>query len=711
VSNINPPHHYKIALLGNPNSGKSTVFNQLTGLRQKVGNFPGVTVDKRLGKTLLANDQWVTIIDFPGTYSLYPTSLDERIVVNTFTNPDDVNYPDAVLYVADLTQLEKHLLLLTQIHDLGIPILLALNMADAAREDKIEINAEELSRQLEMPAVKISARTGEGFNQLKEQLHDLLKASQQPKKVKPFYYFSELEKLVLRNLNDYNSNTSDYQKILLAHHYQWLNFLEPEQKNKLESAVESANMNDLKLQVHETMGRFNRIEPIVRKVQTRAENSDEHLTDKIDRIITHWLAGPFIFFGLMFLVFQAIFTFATYPMDWIESIFGFASNVVKTNFPDTWLTSLLTDGVLAGISGVAVFIPQIAILFFLISILEESGYMARAVYLFDNLMRYFGLNGRSIVGLVSGAACAIPAIMTTRTISNWKERLITILVTPLISCSARIPVYTVLIGFVVPSTIVGGIFNLQGLAFMGLYLLGIVSALFAAWVFKMILKTEETSFLLLELPVYRQPSLKNVLFNVWEKTKTFIVEAGKIIFIISIVLWFLASFGPTKDMQLAEAEVAQITSTQTLSEQETANLLASKKIEASYAGHIGKFIEPAIKPLGFDWKIGIALITSFAAREVFVGTMATIYSIGSDNDELSVREKLRQARNPETGQLVYTWVTSLSLLLFYVFAMQCMSTLAVTKRETKSWKWPIVQFTFMTSLAYLSSLFVFQVFG
>ncbi len=711
MSNINPPHHYKIALLGNPNSGKSTVFNQLTGLRQKVGNFPGVTVDKRLGKTLLAKDLWVTIIDFPGTYSLYPTAIDERIVVNTFTNPQDVNYPDVVLYVADLTQLEKHLLLLTQIHDLGIPILLALNMADTAREDKIEINVEELARQLEMPAVQISARSGEGIDQLKEALYHLIKTTPKEKKVKPFYYFSELEKLVLRNLNDYNSSTGDYQKILLAHHYKWLSFLDPQQKSKLQKAVESADMNDLKLQVRETMGRFNRIEPIVRKVQTKTERTDEHLTDKIDRVITHWLAGPIIFFGLMFLVFQAIFTFATYPMDWIEAAFGFIGEVVTSNFSETWLTSLLTDGVLAGIAGVAVFIPQIAILFFLISILEESGYMARAVYLFDNLMRYFGLNGRSIVGLVSGAACAIPAIMSTRTISNWKERLITILVTPLISCSARIPVYTVLIGFVVPSTIVGGIFNLQGLAFMGLYLLGIVSALFSAWVFKLILKTEETSFLLLELPVYRQPSLKNVFFNVWEKTKTFIFEAGKIIFVISIVLWFLASFGPPKDMQLAQAEVEQISSTQSLSEQETADLLASKKIEASYAGHIGKFIEPAIKPLGFDWKIGIALITSFAAREVFVGTMATIYSIGSDNDELSVREKLRQARNPETGQLVYTWVTSLSLLIFYVFAMQCMSTLAVTKRETKSWKWPIVQFTFMTAMAYLGSLFVFQVFG
>ncbi len=687
------------------------MFNQLTGLRQKVGNFPGVTVDKRQGKTLLAEGLWVTVIDFPGTYSLYPTALDERIVVNTFTNPDDVNYPDAVLYVADLTQLEKHMLLLTQIHDLGIPVLLALNMADAAREDKIEVNAEELAVQLDMPAIKISARTGEGFTELKEQLLLMLEKKSGARKVKPFYNFSEPEKLVLRHLSNYNSSTGDYQKLLLAHHYKWLSFLDPDQKEKLKAAVESAEMNDLKLQVVETLGRFDRIEPIVRRVQTKTGSDDENLTDKIDRIVTHRLVGPVIFFALMFLVFQAIFTFATYPMDWIESIFGFAGSFIATSFSESWLTSLLTDGVLAGISGVVVFIPQIAILFFLISILEETGYMTRAVYLFDNLMRRFGLNGRSIVGLVSGAACAIPAIMSTRTISNWKERLITIMVTPLISCSARIPVYTVLIGFVVPSTIVGGIFNMQGLAFMGLYLLGIVAALISAWVFKLILKTEEMSFLLLELPVYRRPSLKNVFYTVWEKTKTFIVEAGKIIFVISIILWFLASFGPEKAMQSAEAEVSQITATQTLSEQEIEDLRASKKIEASYAGHIGKFIEPAIKPLGFDWKIGIALITSFAAREVFVGTMATIYSIGSHDDEFSVREKLRQAKNPETGELVYNWVTSLSLLIFYVFAMQCMSTLAVTRRETKSWKWPLIQFVFMTGLAYLGSLFVFQVFG
>ncbi len=700
---------YKIALIGNPNSGKSTLFNQLTGLRQKVGNFPGVTVDKKIGQTKLSPDLKVSIIDFPGTYSLYPTSQDERIVTQTFVNTEDVNYPDAVLYVADQTQLEKHLLLLTQIRDLDIPVLLALNMADVAREDQINIDIKILAKELKIPISIISARTGEGMDELKKKLAELLQSDFTPSKA--FSSFSSGEKSLVAALKNFPKKTNDYQKILLAHHAAWLPSLNEHEKKTLIDTAINAELHPLKWQVRETMSRFDRIEPLVKKVVTTPSQTKASFTDKVDLIVTHWLAGPIIFFALMLVVFQAIFAWSSFPMDLIDGAFGAINEWVSASLPEGLFSSLLTDGILSGIGGVVIFIPQIAILFFLISILEESGYMARAVYLFDNVMRRFGLNGRSIVGLVSGAACAIPAIMSTRTISNWKERLITILVTPLISCSARIPVYTVLIGFVVPSSMVYGFFNLQGLAFMGLYLLGIVAALFAAWVFKLILKTEESSFLLLELPVYRRPSLKNVFYNVWEKTKTFVIEAGKIIFVISIVLWVLATFGPAEKMKLAQQEATTIATQQNLSATDAANLLASKKIEASYAGHLGKLIEPVIQPLGFDWKIGIALITSFAAREVFVGTMATIYSIGSDSDEIGVRDKLREAKDPETGKPVYTWVTSLSLLIFYVFAMQCMSTLAVTKRETKSWKWPIVQFVFMTALAYLGSLFVYQMWG
>lgn len=697
---------YKIALVGNPNAGKSSVFNLLTGLRQKVGNFPGVTVDKKLGTAYLNPHFPVTLIDFPGTYSLHPTSQDERVVTNTFANPHDLNYPDAVLYVADVTQLEKHLLLLTQIHDLGLPVLLALNMADAAREGGIEVDTEKLSKKLQVPTILVSGRTGEGFEDLKLKLADL--AANPFQAVKPLYAFSEEEKKVSKSLEFDFPEFTEYQRIITAHHADKLSFPTEEEKEIIRT---KAPLESLKYQVRETMQRFDRIEPLVKQSLSQPEEEADSFTDKVDGIITHRVWGLLIFIALMVLVFQAIFAWATVPMDWIDAGFGALTEAVNASLPDTWWRSLLTDGIIAGIGGVLIFIPQIAILFFLISILEESGYMARAVYLFDGLMRRFGLNGRSVVGLVSGSACAIPAIMSTRTISNWKERLITIMVTPLISCSARIPVYTVLIAFVVPSVTVWGIFNAQGLAFMGLYVLGIVAALLSAWVFKKILKTEEQSFLLLELPVYRRPLMKNVFLTVYEKTKTFVIEAGKVIFVISIVLWFLASYGPTTAMENAEAQVSEMTQSQSLSDAEAENLLAAKKIEASYAGHIGKFIEPAIEPLGFDWKIGIALLTSFAAREVFVGTMATIYSIGSDSDEYAVRDKLKEARNPETGKPVYNWVTSLSLLIFYVFAMQCMSTLAVTKRETKSWKWATIQFVFMTVMAYCGSLFVYQVWG
>lgn len=398
-------------------------------------------------------------------------------------------------------------------------------------------------------------------------------------------------------------------------------------------------------------------------------------------------------------------------MDWIEWVFAWSSNQLKLLLPDAWFADLLTEGVLAGLGGVLVFIPQIAILFFLISILEEVGYMARAVFLFDRLMQRFGLNGRSIVALISGGACAIPAIMSTRTIANPKERLITILVTPLISCSARIPVYTVLIGFVVPAITVGGIFNAQGLVFMGLYVLGILSALISALVFKYVLKTEGYSFLMLELPEYRMPVFKNVLLTVWEKVKSFILEAGKVIMLISIVLWFLASYGPPRQMEQARAEALSLAAAENMDDDATQDLVAARQIETSFAGYLGKFIEPVIQPLGFDWKIGIALITSFAAREVFVGTMATIYSIGSSDDEYSIRDRMAKERNPITGEPIYTLGTSLALLLFYVFAMQCMSTLAVVRKETGTWKWPAIQFFYMTATAYISALLAYQFLG
>jgi ferrous iron transport protein B len=700
---------YTFALVGNPNAGKSSVFNQLTGLRQKVGNFPGVTVEKKVGNITLQNDE-VTILDLPGTYSLYPNSQDERVVLNILANKQDAYYPDAIIYVADLTNLERHLLLFTQIKDLNIPTILCVNMIDVAAENHIFFDIEALAKSFNSPTIGINGRTGEGIEILKKEM-TYFKNGAIPPQSKLFFQPNTIEIKVaeqIRLLVPKIENT--YQAILWAHHYDKLPFLIAADRITIGSIVKESDFEDVRFQINETMSRFQRLQPVLKDVFIKSESQKDNLTDKIDNILTHNIAGPLIFFGIMFFIFQAIFSFATVPQDWIESVFLNTNAWLKTLLPKHWLSALLTDGVITGLSGVLVFIPQIAILFFLISLLEEVGYMARTVYLFDRIMQKVGLNGRSIVALVSGGACAIPAIMSTRTISNWKERLITIMVTPLISCSARIPVYALLVGFVVPSEN-WFIFNKQGLVFTGLYLLSIVSALAAAFVFKKIIKTNESSFLAIELPEYRLPHWKNVGITVFEKVKAFVTEAGKTIIIVSVFLWFLASFGPSGKMEIAEKE-ANATATQSnMSESEKADLIASKRLEVSFAGYFGKAIEPAIRPLGFDWKIGIALLSSFAAREVFVGTMATIYSIGSaGEDDVSIRERMKAEKRPD-GTLVYSMATALSLLIFYVFALQCMSTIAVVKRETRSWKYPIIQFLFMGALAYLGSLLVYNLFN
>lgn len=701
-----------VALLGNPNSGKSSVFNKLTGMRQKVGNFPGVTVDKKSGQLALSPDMQVEVVDFPGTYSLFPHSKDERIVVSALCNPADENYPDAIVYVANSSQLEKHLLLFTQLLDLDIPIILALNMADLAQDQGMKIDEARLSKEFQAPVLSLNARTGDGVSRLKVVLQELLLHAvigEGKKERKPFYRLTGEEEEASAFAGKEAGTEETYQGLLIAHHHAWLPFLGPERQFAIGSHLSLKGFSSLQYQVRETMQRFDRLGPLLQRSISRPAGQPLSRSERIDRALTHRFLGPVIFFALMFLIFQAIFVGASYPMDWIEQIFGAAGGLVTEYLPDSWVAGLLADGILAGLGGILVFIPQIAILFFLISLLEEVGYMARAVYLFDNLMGRFGLNGRSIVALISGGACAVPAIMSTRTIGNWKERLITILITPLISCSARIPVYALLIGFAVPSMTILGIFNLQGLAFMGLYLLGIAAALGAALVFKAILRTEDRSFLLMELPRYKPPQMRNVFFTVYEKVKTFTLEAGKIILAISIALWVLAYFGPAGQMAEAEVQARAIALENNLDDAATANLIASRQMEVSYAGHLGKFIEPAIEPLGFDWKIGIALLTSFAAREVFVGTMATIYSIGSASDDTyAIRDRLAMERNPITGEPVYDMATALSLLIFYVFAMQCMSTLAVVKRETRSWKWPLVQFVFMSGLAYLGSLATYQ---
>lgn len=695
----------KIALVGNPNSGKSSLFNKLTGLRQKVANFPGVTVEVKTGIFTLPNGEEVRLIDLPGAYSLYPNSEDERVVLNVLANPEDENYPDAIIYVADVTHLEKHLLLLTQVHDLGIPCLLALNMLDVAEGEGLKVDLKKLMDFLGMTVMQVSGRRGDNIDQLKQEAGHLLEG--RFAKQKNIYeltgYETEVASEVARALNTDNL----YLAKLLAHHHARLPFFPEEKRAEVAAILEKAGFQNLQLQISETMARFGRTSPVLQAALKKEEKIGS-LTERLDKVFTHPIFAPLIFFGVMFFVFQSIFAWAEMPMDWIDAGFGALSTWLGEVLPAGWFTDLLTEGIIAGLGGIVIFVPQIALLFLLITILEEVGYMARSVFIFDKIMQQFGLNGRSVVALISSGACAIPAVMSTRTIGNWKERLITIMVTPLISCSARIPVYAVLVALVVPATTVWGFFNMQGLVFMGLYVLGVVAALASAFVFNKILKSEERSWLMMEMPPYRMPVWRNVWQTVYEKVGAFVVEAGKVILAISMVLWFLASYGPSKKMAQAELEAMALAEQRNLDEVRRADLVAGKRIEASYAGHIGKFIEPAIEPLGFDWKIGIALVTSFAAREVFVGTMATIYSIGSVEDEVTIRERLAAARDIDTGEKTYTPATALSLLIFYVFAMQCMSTLAVVKRETGSWKWAAIQFGYMTALAYSGSLLTYQ---
>lgn len=729
----------KIALLGNPNAGKSSLFNQLTGLRQKAGNFPGVTVERKSGFAKLDAKLEVEVIDLPGTYSLYPTSLDERIAVNALININNQDHPDVIIYIADVTHLERHLLLLTQIIDLGFPIVVALNMNDIAEQQNIQCDEKKLSEALGLDVFKINGRTGEGVDSIKSKIENILhndvlhasfnndelnlsndtlnvsnqsnytlNVSNKIDNASHFYTLTNEETTITEKIKEILPVKNDYHALLLLHHAKKINFLSKEKLSQLQQLKATHHFNSINNQLDEIMQRYNHFSPMVNSALSKSFSNTKTLTDKIDFVVTHKFFGPVIFFAIMFLMFQAVFTWSTIPMDFIDQQFAHLAMYLQSVMSVNLFSRLLTEGLIPGISGVLIFVPQITILFFLITILEEIGYMARAVFMFDNIMQKFGLNGRSIVALISGGACAIPAIMSTRTISNWKERLITIMVTPLISCSARIPVFAVLIGFIVPSYKLGG-FNSQGIVFMMLYLIGIVAALTASFVFKKILKSEEYSFLMLELPEYRKPHWKNVIHTLIEKIKAFVFGAGKIILLVSLMLWFLASFGPFKKMEEA-VNVAKIESSLLhLNTTETELYIASKKLENSYAGFAGRLIEPLIKPLGFDWKIGIALITSFAAREVFVGTISTLYSIGKDADNLTIKQKLQQEKNKE-GKPVFTMAVALSLVLFYLFAMQCMSTLATVYRETKSWKWPVIQFVYMTGTAYIVSFITFQIF-
>ena len=712
---------YKIALVGNPNSGKSTIFNQLTGLRQKTGNFPGVTVDIKSGKIRFAGGIEAILTDLPGTYSLYPTSSDEKIVAALLTQPANANFPDGIIYIADTNHLEKHLLLLTQIMDLGIPILLALNMADTAAELGIKVNIARLSERLGVPVVFVSGRTGENIDRLQAELEKMMLSTQATHKSSTFYTLTEAEKQLVEAVQLNLGTENPYRALLIAHHYQWLPFLQRSERETLAAIVETKHFQSLRAQVDETLDRFDRFTPFVQESVQEAPTFPNTTTDRLDALLTHRIGGPLIFFAVMLLMFQAIFDWSVYPMDWIETGFSWLNDGLKAALPAGWFSDLLTDGILAGLSGILIFIPQIAILFLLITILEEVGYMSRVVFMFDKTMRRAGMNGRSVISLIGGGACAVPAIMSSRTIGNWQERLITIMVTPFISCSARIPVYLVLIGLAVPAIKVGGFINAQTLVFASMYALGVIAAFASGWAMKKWLRTREPSFLAIELPEYRMPDWKNVALTVWEKVAAFVWGAGKIILFVSIALWGLSRFGPGTAVETAENTAREKALNTQLSSSETEDLIAHHRLEASYAGQMGKFIEPAIRPLGYDWKIGIALLTSFAAREVFTGTLAVLYNMGSAEPDISsrtenqakmtMRAKMREETFSDNGKPVYTLATALSLLVFYALALQCMSTIAVVKRETGSWKWALFQFTFMSVLAYIVAWLVYLVFS
>lgn len=693
-----------IALIGNPNSGKSSVFNQLTGLHQKIGNFAGVTVDKKIGHCTLDSNTKIKIIDFPGTYSLYPSSADERVALDVLLNKKNIDFPNLIVYVLDANQIEKHTLLLTQLLDLDFKIIVAINMLDIARKNTLAVDVQKFSTAFNVSVVEINGRTGENIDKLKNTIATVLDKEQE--KTTNFYQLSLEEETLTNEIS--NKSENNYHNLLEIHHVNHLSYLSLAKKNEIKHLIQEKKYDSIGSQLDEIMQRYNNFVPKLQNIVSINIKGANTLTDKIDNIITHKTYGVILFFVLMFIIFQAIFSWSAIPMEFIDAQFANLSTFISAKLSENIFSRLLIEGIIPGISGIIIFVPQIFILFLILSFLEDIGYMSRAIYLFDSVMQKFGLNGRSIVSLVSGGACAVPAIMSTRTINNWKERLITILVTPFISCSARIPVFALLIAFVVPNKKILGYINLQGIVFMCLYLLGIIAALGSAYILKKIIKGTENSFLLLELPSYKTPHWKNILMEVWNKVSAFIFGAGKIIIIISIILWFLASFGP--QLEQKGIQFSTEAKTQNLNTEETTLYISSKKLENSYAGILGRTIEPIIKPLGFDWKIGIALITSFAAREVFIGTISTLYSVGKDANNATIQEKLRNEINPETKQSVFTMPVALSLIIFYLFAMQCMSTLAVVYKETKSWKYPLLQFTYMSILAYISSFMVYQFF-
>lgn len=672
----------KVALIGNPNVGKTSVFNTLTGLKQKVGNYPGITVEKKIGYTTIDEDTKAQIIDLPGTYSINPTSIDEEVALKILLEKNNSDKPEVVVLVADVENLKRNLLLYTQIKDLGFPTILAINMADRLESNGITIDVATLEKSLDTKIVLISAKANKGTEDLKQAIKK----------------YEELSTRPIFDINQIHINTFNCLS--------YSDWLQLSQSNSLSS---EPNKEVKKLQHTETVKRYQLIAQILKGTYSQDTTKATGLRYKLDALLTHKFWGYVIFFAIMLLVFQSIFEWASVPMDLIDGAFASLNDYLKNILPPGKLTDLITDGLIAGINGVVIFIPQIAILFLFISVLEESGYMSRVVFLMDRIMRPFGLNGKSIVPLISGTACAIPAIMSARNIEDTKERLITMLITPFTTCSARIPVYVIIISIVIPNTNAFGFLSWQAITMTLLYILGFLVAILSGWLLSKVIKAKHKSYFIAEMPEYRKPILKNIAYNVWDKTKAFVFGAGKIIIPLSILLWFLGTHG-TETFDNAEQIITEQYATANLEDNVLQDKIAAFQLENSYMGHLGKFIEPVVAPLGYDWKIGIAVITSFSAREVFVGTLATIYNIGShgeDEDFTLIKDVMMNETRPD-GSPVFTLATGVSILLFYAFAMQCMSTIAITRKETNSLKWTIYQTVGMTALAYIVAFIAYQ---
>ena len=677
-------------------------------MRQKVGNFPGVTVEKKSGLCRLPNKQDITVIDLPGTYSLYPRRADEWVSYKQLMSPGDGEGVDLAVVVVDATALRRNLLFVSQVIDLKIPVVVALTMTDLAKKRGLRINTTELSREMQVPVVSVNARTGKGIEDLKTTMSQVLVNNFI---AKDFFPVSSLAEGPIAEARLVLPNKSDYTLIHhLINHEQF--DLDGDVQDRIERIEKKYDFNHTKIQAEDIQQRYKRIRDIIKKtVEEDSIESKRLFSEKLDAFFLHRTWGSLIMGVVLFLLFQSVFWVAEYPMTAIEEGMGALTGYLSHLLPKTWYTDLLINGVLAGLGGILVFVPQIMILFGLITLLEDTGYMARISFLTDRVMRKVGLNGKSVMPMVGGFACAVPAIMSARNIENRKERLLTIMVTPFMSCSARLPVFTILTALVVPNEKIFGVLSLQGLVLMGLYVFGVVVAMLVSYVLNLFIKMKEKSFFILELPLYKQPRWNNIFITMVEKAKVFVFDAGKVIMVISLLLWALSSFGPGEKRENINREYAQKIERDPVNATEYERARSAELLEFSYAGILGRTIEPVIKPLGYDWKIGIALITSFAAREVFVGTMATLYSVGEGEDEMgeTLTKKMQSAKRTD-GSRVYTRATGFSLLIFYLLAMQCMSTLAVVKRETGSWKWPIIQLFYMTALAYFLSLITYQIF-